>query len=748
MKSLIIINNIKEYEQLVKEGYDFTGLTIVTTNIDLYFRHKDEIEVINLWKYLDDDIIFNSEKKACDILKQFKLDKEYSVNFGKTDVFEITKVFLKPFFKSIYNTVSCLNKLLQEFDVGKVIVNEEISIPMQVFFDDNHVLNAVCKDHFSKNNITVESYRLSKVSLKPVLKTYNLDTSQYLFDLEKLTKQNNKQKILVLLSENFEWDFDLTRHLQSKYENIFVILRTPKRNAEKCNKTKIPVFFDDFSMQTDKLQKSIESIDKSLDYFIKFKDVRYSDFPEVFSNNYLNFQFNDFFEREKTYLKVLHTFQNVYDFVKPQKIYFSNSWDLGVRCMAKTAVDSGCSTFLSIHGGVVDNSGYESRVFETSNYFVWGTDNLIGLKEAGQNADSIFITGSMQMDYWNGKITEYKKNGLLNDTTEYDNIYNFKLKKEDKHNKPVITFFTSAGGGFASHNTNEFKHLESIKKVINLANKRVDLEFRIKPHVLFDYHDFWNKMKNEFPDNLKIIEENNLLLACDEMDLGVLLNVISNVAYEISLTGKPLIYLKDAVFDVKCSESTIERSGILCLNSYAEFESYIEKYFGINKSTEPDSELAADLEDRRKRFLDYSLADFSKPVIERIEEIIMKDENGNRHKDELEFDVYTIIEWVSNFIKTNNLKPFPEIKDFNRIPKGEDFINWVYKLTENWCRYFLKEKEMRKYFEKIISKLPAETGVGSKLKIKRKMYAKTRDLYLKYGLNENEKVRRIVKKIF
>ncbi|MCX6158535.1 MAG: hypothetical protein NTY74_11215 [Ignavibacteriae bacterium] len=744
-KRLIIINNIKEYEQLVKDGYNFTGLTIVTTNIDLYFRYKEKIEIINLWKYLDENIVTFAENESVSIHDNWRLENNYSIKYDGVDIFEITKVLLKPFFKGAYHTLKSLEKLNQEYVIDEVYINEDISKSMQVFFDNNHVLNAISKDFFIKRGISVKNYEIEFVELRNDMKSYNFDTSQYPFNFERLERSKNAEKVLILLSENFEWDYDLAKYLQKKYDNVFVILRTPSRSAADSSIINQPLFFNDFFFQTGDFKNDVKKIDEAKNHFLVNKSNKPINYPELFSNEYLNFQYEDFFEREKTYLRDLHTFENMYKFIRPDKIYFSNSWDLGVRCMAKFAMDKGSKTYLTIHGGVVDNSGYKGRTFNTSNYLVWGKDNSNGLINAGQDEVSIQITGSMQMEYWNEKVNEYNEKGKIDIKSEYDNIYNLKLKREKIQIKPVITFFTSSGGGFASHNMNEYKHIDSLKKIIEYARKREDLEFRIKPHVLFDYYEFWENMKNEIPDNLKIIKENNLLQACDEMDLGILFNVISNVAYEISLMCKPLIYLKDAVFNTECGESTTERGGILCLNTFEELEELLEKYFEGEEITE----LKADIENRRKQFLEFSLADFSKPVLERIEELLMKKEykNGAIVKTETDENVYKIIKWVSSVISNERIERFPGDIDCSKLPHGEDFIHWIYNLTDNWCRYFKKEEGTDKYFNLLITELPKEVGVDRSLKIKRKVYSKTRAMYLKYGLNENEKFRKIVKKI-
>jgi len=81
---------------------------------------------------------------------------------------------------------------------------------------------------------------------------------------------------------------------------------------------------------------------------------------------------------------------------------------MSVRCMIKRAMDLGCETYVSIHGGVVDNSGYTTRTLNVDNYLVWGKDNYEGLLIAGQKPDTIKMVGSMQMDFWKNKLDEYK----------------------------------------------------------------------------------------------------------------------------------------------------------------------------------------------------------------------------------------------------------------------------------------------------------------------------------------------------
>jgi hypothetical protein len=742
---LVVINNIKEFELLRYSNFNFQGKSILTTNIELFEKYNDKYQIINLWKYLSNDTVIESEKNTFEILNDFKFNKQYRLSHEGIDTVEIAKINMRYFMKGVVHTFSALSELFKTCKPETVFIKENFVNTMGVvYYDKSDLLYAVTDKFFKDCKIKVEYFAIKYIPKPESGKNYNFNTADYLFNHDKLQRNNKNEKVLIVLSENFEWDFELSKYLQEKHENIFVILKTYSRENPE-NISKIPLYFEDFNFDSDNLRDNIGKIEVLQEHFLKNKGEMFPEHSELFKSDCLNFQFVDFFEKQKVIFKDLDTFEKVLKFVRPSRIYFSNSWDMGIRCMVKRAMSLNIKTYVTIHGGVVDTSGYFSRSFEADNYFVWGRDNYYGLKNAGQDESSIKITGSMQMEYFKRKADEYKETGALKGNSEYDNIYNFNLTREKKNNKPIVTFFTSSGGGFASHNMNEYKHIDSLKKIIEYARKREDLEFRIKPHVLFDYYEFWENMKTKMPDNLKIIKENNLLQACDEMEIGVLLNVISNVAYEISLTGKPLIYLKDAVFDAKCGESTIERGGILCLNSFDELEGLMEKYFGAKES----NELKADFEKRRIQFLEYSLADFSKPVIERIEELIMKDKYNNSTIAQTATDenVYKIIDWVSSFISNEKIERFPSDIDYSKLPSGEDFINWIYNLAENWSRYFKKEARIDKFFNELLTGLPKEVGVDISLKIKRKVYAKTRAMYLKYGLNENEKFRKIVKKI-
>jgi len=737
MSDFIIVNNLFEFEGLIKNGINFKGKKIISTNIDLSNKYKKQYDIVNLWKYLDDEIINKSEIITRKISEEFILPSECEIKYKDVNVFDISKIYLRYFYKSIFHTEYALDKLINEFNVDRIEIKLEKSFPLNVTnYDNCSILDGVSEYYFRNKGVKVSNFNFLEEKIYTMPKGFDFEPTEYLFDANELKK--NDCKVLFILSENFEWDFDLVKFLQSKHKNIHTVIRSPHRVTKQIQSYNTPVYFSDYDFNTDDLRNEFFAVDTAEKWFFERNFPLTHKYPLIFNNEYLDFQFKDFFGRQKSFLKDLHTFNRINDFVKPEKIYFSNSWDLSVRCMVKSAKDNGVETYATIHGGVVDDAGYLTRKFEVDNYLVWGKDNADGLAKYGQKSGSIKIVGSMQMDFWNKKLNTV--NNENTEKSEYDNIYNFNFKRTDKKEKPVITFFTSIGGGFSGHSINEYYQEESLKKIIDLAVNNPGINFKIKPHIIFDYFDFWMEMKANLPANLEVMKETDLMKACFEMDLGVLLNTISNVAYEISLAGKPVVFFKDAVFNCECAESTLERGGILTVKSFEDFEKTITEYF-INKN------VRRDLEKRRVNFLNHALASQDFSVKERIEKLMMND-NHTKVLKKPELDVYKIINWVQKSIKESKTLNFPELDKKEHLPTGKEMLAWVYNLTDNWCRYYKKNSDLSKHFNKLVLKIPKELGIDSKTKFKNNIYAKSRDLYLKYNLNENEKVRKLVKKFF
>jgi len=393
----IVVNNNYTYNKLSKQL--LSGNKIITTNITLSRQLKVMGEEhINLWRYLTDDIIQKSEILTIENINKLNSFDTSEINYEGVSVFEITKIFLRYFYKAYFHTIFALEKFLFEETVGKIYINAIKGVPLNVSnFDSSNLLDSLSEFYFRNNRIDINYYKTNNSNYFTNFYPKSLEKNYSEFDFNEANREK-KTKTLFLLSENFEWDFDVIRHFKKSVNmNSIVVWRIPFLE-KSTNKNKHPLVFHHFEYLDDDIIDYYDKIDNIKNIFLNefiltlFGKYKYYDC--------LNFQFVDFFDKIKKIILDLKTFDRIVNFVHPQKIYFSNSWDMSVRCMIKRAMDLGCETYVSIHGGVVDNSGYTTRTLNVDNYLVWGKDNYEGLLIAGQKPDTIKMVGSMQMDFW------------------------------------------------------------------------------------------------------------------------------------------------------------------------------------------------------------------------------------------------------------------------------------------------------------------------------------------------------------
>jgi hypothetical protein len=735
----VIVGNLEDYAALQQSGFDFRAKMIITTSTELIQKlTREGHDVINLWKYLDDEAVELSEQETVWLTNEFCIAQE-SPEFLKVPYFETTKVYMRYFFKAVYHTIYVLKRLLGEYEISEITVRAKKTAPLNVaFYEKSHILDGVAEYIAVRNNIPVTYFDVTPVAATQQPHALQFDPADFPFVMPDAKSDSQKPTVLFVLSQNFEGDFDLVRYLQKSGKlNIVIVWRLePMQTRNTPGEKNTPLFFSDFAFDDDLLKAEKAKINSLREQFFKSDAFKNTKPEEIFKNEHLTFQFQDLFKRLEVYVADVRTFDRVFKFIQPDAVYFSNSWDMSVRCMICRAQELGAETFVTQHGGVADTAGYITRQLKVDNYVVWGRDNTEGLIAAGQEPETIQPVGSIQMDFWKQKVDSFFGSEKSSEHEEYASFFDDNFKEIAQDRPFTVTYFTSAGGGFSGHSIHEFHHLDTLRDITLLANRFPHIQFRIKPHVLFDYDEFWKQYASEeIPKNIEIIPKRDLLKACLETDIAVLVNTISNVAYEISIAGKPVVFLKEGCFKVECGLSTLERGGILCLDSVAEFEQFLKEY-GSN----PDLKL--ELEERRRQFLKHALEPLTESVFKRIEGLFLKVKK--REISARNSDIYSVIHWVERSFLKEPVR-FPEISHPQSLPSGGELLAWLYRITSQRA-YLYDNMDPASVFLGILRQVPASYGISTMEKAKRTIYAIARKYYLHFNLNENRLVRSILQK--
>ena len=319
--NLIVINNLQTYFSLL--NYNLNDKVILTTDIELCYQlQKKGKRFINLWRYLTDDIITETELKVQKISESFQTPFSKDFDYFGVSVFHISKIFLRYFYKACYHTFDTLKKLTSENNIHQVYINKANPVSLNVAnYSETSILDSMSEYFYRLKNIEIKHFITSNQTIKS---TRNINKgikySEFISDsLEDIVSRNINKKILYILSDNFEWDFDLIRYIKKKKNlDIYVVWRTPEIIKEEHNHYEwLPLFFSDFEFEDSKLINLYKEIDKSEQYFFNEFRKTNSEYVEIFNNKYLDFQFRDYYKRLKNYVKDLSTFDRIYDFIKP-----------------------------------------------------------------------------------------------------------------------------------------------------------------------------------------------------------------------------------------------------------------------------------------------------------------------------------------------------------------------------------------------------------------------------------------------
>jgi hypothetical protein len=724
----IVIANLDRYEDIRLQGESLDDYFIITTSISLvHFLKNSNKKFINLWEYLDAQIIEESERLTLEINENFMLPNEEKINYHGIPINQVSKPSLLGFYKAVLQSCRSFERVTAQFEFEEIkVIENKNKVYREACLDESDILDGVIEFICQEQRIPVSYYRFRNQTTKSL----RIPSFYTLEDLEEFSYQgtrNDKTRLLILLSYNAECDFDLVRELKKNMKiNVDVVWRI--RREQKDNNTEsVPLlFFDDFKFMTDEelqllcILKHCES-----EFFEGNKNLYAAPYAAIFQNDFIDFQFKKYFNDLGNIVADLYTFDRVCKFLVPDKVYFSNSWDYSVRNMMKRAVQLGCETYCTIHGGLSDEWGYNLRKIDIDNYFVNGADNSDGLVNLGQKPESIKVVGSIRMDRWNERV----ESEIRAQCSQKQDIAN----GEESF---TVTFFTSNGFGFEGNATREDKYLETIQAILKLAQKYPNISFKVKPHPIYDFYLFEKLIANGTKqNNFDVIGSHDLLKAILETDLAVLVNTISNVALEISISKKHIIFLKDAHFLTKSSESAIEKGGIKCAYSVEELEKLIINY-------KHDKDLVCELEKRRLDFLNLALARLDEKAIDRSKKIIM--ETLPKIKRDSDDSLFLIIEWLRHIIISERGLPFPSVKNRSRLPSQKNLLNWIYALCCNWSIYYGKGHKVSSLFWVALKDLSLKVNVSKVVMFEKIAYANLRQIYLDLGLHNKQTVRRLL----
>jgi len=315
-------------------------------------------------------------------------------------------------------------------------------------------------------------------------------------------------------------------------------------NMPGVRSVSISLYWLEMGYNVDKLQPEHNGgMQTFWEKFCESVDGYHGDYPEIFANRHLLFQFEKI-KQEMVYASAsASVFSALLELLNPSLILFAHEAFTIERTLVRLARNRKIPTASLVHGGIGPIFGYRGISGDVDLIWVWNKFVVECMAYFRVDCTRLQNIGNIRHEkkYSNYVLTANQTEPVIkNKAKRYIGL---------DENKPVITLLTAAiNTGFAAVCADLRIHRETIRGFLQLVESRLDLQFVIKAHPGDDYNELYRNMFDYRLPNLVFNEQLTLQDVLEASDICFLMNYCTTAALDAMLLHVPVLYLDNAIY--------------------------------------------------------------------------------------------------------------------------------------------------------------------------------------------------------
>lgn len=293
------------------------------------------------------------------------------------------------------------------------------------------------------------------------------------------------------------------------------------------------------------------------------------EFPEIFANRHLLFQFRSVRDEMRTAALLADAFAGFLDALAPSCVVFGHEAFARERALVATARLRGIPSLALMHGIVRPRFTYQGIVGDADAILVSNQTDADGLAAHGVAAGRIRAVGCVRF------ALEAPPTDLPADPEAARQAAKRRLGLAP--DRPVVVWTTAAiNASFASPVASPQQHRASILGLAELMARRPDLQFVIKAHPSYDYYGIYQSLLGLGLPNLSFPEHVTLNEVMAASDACLLINYCTTAVVDALLLRIPVIYLEQALYPLDSRKDNLAVAGLQRVADVAALEQTLD----------------------------------------------------------------------------------------------------------------------------------------------------------------------------
>jgi hypothetical protein len=240
------------------------------------------------------------------------------------------------------------------------------------------------------------------------------------------------------------------------------------------------------------------------------------------------------------------------------------------RLLVRIARRRGVPTAALIHGGFRPRRIYRDVTGEADRLLVWGAEDADGLAAAGVDPSRIAVVGSVVYASSHRGTPPPRAPAAVAAARAALGV---------PPARPLVLALTATVTKGLAAMARPAAHRACWRDLAELARRRPDLTFAIKPHPSYDHFELYRRVARAGPANLVFLADAPLAAAVAAADATVLVNYATTAALEGLLAGVPALFLQSGLYP-QDADDPLAAGGAVVVRSVAELEAVMDRLLG------------------------------------------------------------------------------------------------------------------------------------------------------------------------